>query len=235
VARGVLPFPNVPPGYRQRPDGRLESGPEQTPRRRWSRRSRCAPGGATVAEVRAHLAVGGHAAVYHGVGALLKSRLVLGEIHFGDLVNLKAHEPIVAVGTCGRPCSGQRVSRGRRAKSERLLARLGVLRCGTCGARMIVGTAHHGRYFLYRCPPTGDCPRRVTISADIVEGSRRPGPGAARRCGGPGERGGERPAGGRAARAGAGRAGRRGARVRCGGVSATSRPPLSGWRAAAGA
>ena len=50
----------------------------------------------------------------------------------------------------------QRVSvpRGRRAKSERLLARLGVLRCGTCDARMSVGTSQ-GRYALYRCPPVG--------------------------------------------------------------------------------
>jgi hypothetical protein len=62
-----------------------------------------------------------------------------------------------------------KVTRGRRAKSDRLLARLGVLRCGTCGARMVVGTAHNGEYALYRCPPTGDCPKRVTVSADLVE------------------------------------------------------------------
>jgi hypothetical protein len=61
---------------------------------------------------------------------------------------------------------------GRKAKSERLLARLGVLRCGSCGARMVVGTARQGgkRYPYYRCPPVGDCPQRVTISAHIVEG-----------------------------------------------------------------
>jgi hypothetical protein len=34
---------------------------------------------------------------------------------------------------------------------------------------MVVGTANHGKYPLYRCPPIGDCPRRVTISADIAE------------------------------------------------------------------
>jgi site-specific DNA recombinase len=61
---------------------------------------------------------------------------------------------------------------GRKAKSERLLARLGVLRCGSCGARMVVGTARQGgkRYPYYRCPPVGDCPQRVTISAPLVEG-----------------------------------------------------------------
>ena len=63
-----------------------------------------------------------------------------------------------------------RIPRGRRAKSDRLLARLGVLRCGTCGARMIIGTSGDGKkYSSYRCPPTRDCKRRVAISADIAE------------------------------------------------------------------
>jgi PHD/YefM family antitoxin component YafN of YafNO toxin-antitoxin module len=63
-----------------------------------------------------------------------------------------------------------RLPRGRRPKSERLLARLGILRCATCGARMVTGTAHKGgRYHFYRCPPVGDCPRRVTISAEVAE------------------------------------------------------------------
>jgi hypothetical protein len=35
---------------------------------------------------------------------------------------------------------------------------------------MVVGTANHGGYPLYRCPPTGDCTRRVTVSAELVEG-----------------------------------------------------------------
>jgi hypothetical protein len=34
---------------------------------------------------------------------------------------------------------------------------------------MVVGTAHHGEYGMYRCPPVGDCPRRVTVSADLAE------------------------------------------------------------------
>jgi len=66
-----------------------------------------------------------------------------------------------------------RAPRGRRASSERLLARLGVLRCGTCGSRMVVGfrsVPRTGeRYDFYRCPPVGDCPRRVTISARVAE------------------------------------------------------------------
>jgi len=31
------------------------------------------------------------------------------------------------------------------------------------------GTSNNSSYYLYRCPPNGDCPRRVTISAELVE------------------------------------------------------------------
>ena len=55
-----------------------------------------------------------------------------------------------------------RVPSGRTAKSERLLARLGVLRCASCGGRMVAGgawvkyTAASGdvrrtRYAFYKC------------------------------------------------------------------------------------
>jgi hypothetical protein len=95
--------------------------------------------------------------------------VVLGEIHFGKYKpNLTAHAAIVDPDTWRR-VQRVKVTRGRRAKSERLLARLGVLRCGTCGARMVVGTSNNSGYYLYRCPPNGDCKRRVTIAAEIVE------------------------------------------------------------------
>jgi hypothetical protein len=35
---------------------------------------------------------------------------------------------------------------------------------------MVVGTSNNSSYWIYRCPPTGDCKRRVTISAELVEG-----------------------------------------------------------------
>jgi hypothetical protein len=64
----------------------------------------------------------------------------------------------------------QRATRGRYTKSERLLARLGVLVCGTCGKRMSVHstTARGTRYSYYAC---GDklCPRAAVISAPAVE------------------------------------------------------------------
>lgn len=166
VAAGKIPFPNVPPPLRINEEGFAEPVPEQVPIVNEALRMRA--DGATVAEVRSYLAARGIERSYHGVTSMLASPLLVGEIHFGGLVNLRAFEPVVERELWER-AQHVRIPRGRRAKSDRLLARLGVLRCGSCGARMVVGSAHHGEYALYRCPPTGDCKQRVTISADKVE------------------------------------------------------------------
>jgi len=167
VARGVIPWPNVPPGYRRGDDGVLVPDPTGAPIVAEAFRMRA--GGAAVNSVRAYLRSHGIKRSFHGVTSLLGSRVVLGEVHFGELANLEAHEPIVPRDVWQ---AVQRVSvpRGRRAKSDRLLARLGVLRCGTCGARMVVGTSNRSNYWIYRCPPNGECARRTTISATMVEG-----------------------------------------------------------------
>jgi site-specific DNA recombinase len=167
VERGVAPFPNVPPGYRRAArGGSLEPHPKQA--RAVAKAFKLRAGGATVMEVRDHLRKSGIKRSFHGTTSLLASRVVRGELRFGKLVNLESHKPIVDEATWQ---AVQRMSspRGRRAKSERQLARLGVLRCGTCGARMVVGSANHGAYHLYRCPPNADCPQRVTISAEVAE------------------------------------------------------------------
>ncbi len=167
VGKGKVPWPNIPAGYRKREDGCLEPNPSDVDVVAEAFRLRA--DGATVKEVRAHLKAHGIERTWHGVQAMLKSRIFLGEIHFGALHNLKAHKPIVAADVWAR---AQRTEiRGPRASSDRLLARLGVLRCGNCGARMVVGTqTQHGRkYGFYRCPPTGDCASRMAISADMAE------------------------------------------------------------------
>lgn len=168
VARGVPPFPNVPPGYRKRKDGTLEPDQHATT---VAEAFRMRADGATVMEVRDYLRANGVNRSYHGTQALLRSRIVLGELRFGEIVNEHAHDPIVDRDTWRR-ANARVVSRGRRASSDRLLARLGVLRCGSCGSRMVVGfrTDKHGnRYDFYRCPPTVDCEHHVTISAPVAE------------------------------------------------------------------
>jgi DNA invertase Pin-like site-specific DNA recombinase len=168
IGRSVAPFPNIPPGYRRGTDNVIEADPKIKPVIAEAFRLRA--DGAPIKDVRAYLREHGVDRSFHGVQAMLGSRFYIGELHFGDLVNLESHEPIVDRNVWER-VQRARVSRGRRPKSERLLARLGVLRCATCGARMIVGSANHGKYGLYRCPPIGDCPSRVTIGADMVEGA----------------------------------------------------------------
>jgi len=166
VGRGVAPFPNLPPWLRRGRDGKtieLDGRKARIVKEAVRRRAE----GATIAAVRTYLGKHGIKRSYHGTQALLTSRMLLGELRFGDLVNDDAFPAIVDAETWQR-LQRVYVPRGRRAKSDRLLARLGVLRCGTCGARMVVGTGQ-GRYGFYRCPPVGDCPQRVTISATVAE------------------------------------------------------------------
>ena len=99
VARGVPPFPNTPPGYRKRKDGTLEPDKHAAA---VTEAFELRAGGATIAEVRAHLAAHGIARSFHGTQALLASRIPLGELHFGKLVNETAHEAIVDPSTWRR-------------------------------------------------------------------------------------------------------------------------------------
>lgn len=165
VARGVPPFPTIPPGLARGQDGRLhptDDAPVVAEAFDMRAEER------TIREIRTFLSDQGISLSYRGVQSLLSSRLLLGEIHFGKLVNLEAHEAIIDR-ELWRRVQKVKIPRGRKPRSDRLLARLGVLRCGSCDARMVVGTTGYGRYGIYRCPPTGDCQRRVTVSAQKVE------------------------------------------------------------------
>jgi hypothetical protein len=157
------------PFYLQRQDdgkGPIEHHPRKVKLMREAVRMRLE--GATIDAVRDYLRKHRVKLSYHGVQSKFSSRLLLGELRFGSMVNDAAFTPVIDGETWQRL---QRVSvpRGRRAKSDRLLARLGVLRCGSCGARMVVGSANNGAYPIYRCPPVGDCSQRVTISATVAE------------------------------------------------------------------
>ena len=98
---------------------------------------------------------------------MLRSRQYLGEIHFGELHNPKAHTPIIRDRALFDRVQRRTVPRGRQAKSERLLARLRVLRCGTCGSLMVINS-YTGSY---RCGNTsaGGCAQRAAIKADRIE------------------------------------------------------------------
>jgi site-specific DNA recombinase len=165
IARGVAPFPKLPFYLRRDEEGRVEHDPRKVRLMREAIRMRLE--GTTISSVRDFLSKRRVRLSYHGVQSLFSSRLLLGELRFGDMANESAFPPVTDIETWQRL---QRVAvpRGRRPKSDRLLARLGILRCGTCGSKMVVGSSQ-GHYALYRCPPVGDCPQRVTISAEAAE------------------------------------------------------------------
>jgi hypothetical protein len=123
--------------------------------------------GASLVEIQAWRAESGIERALSGVAWMLRSRMYLGEIHFGGLHNTQAHEAIVKDRGLFERVQRRTVSRGRQAKSERLLARLGVLRCGTCGSRMVINSDSGS----YRCGDTSAnrCRRRAAVEADRVE------------------------------------------------------------------
>lgn len=166
VARGATPWARVPAGY-TRSNGTLTPNPVEVPvvQRAFEMRAE----GSSIMQVRKMLKAHGIERSHRGVQVMLANRIYLGEVHFGKLVNLAACEPIIDRALWDRV---QRlvVPRGPQPASERLLARLGVLRCGSCGARM--GTMKLPRqhdYPIYRCASTSDCEHHMTISAVIAE------------------------------------------------------------------
>jgi hypothetical protein len=165
VARGVLPNSRISPGYVRGEDGVLvvDRPKARIVVRAFKRRDQ----GASLVEIQALLAGHGIERSISGVASLLRSRMYLGEIHFGELHNLSTHEPIVKDRALFERVQRRTVSRGRRAKSGRLLARLGVLRCGTCGSRMVINSDSGS----YRCGDTSAnrCRRRAAVKADRVE------------------------------------------------------------------
>src|ERR1700747_1904335 len=117
--------------------------------------------------MQAWLAKNGIERALSGVASMRRSRMYLGEIHFGELHNTHAHEAIINDRGLFERVQRRTVSCGRQAKSERLLARLGVLRCGTCGSRMVINSDSGS----YRCGDTSAnrCRRRAAVKADRVE------------------------------------------------------------------
>jgi site-specific DNA recombinase len=166
VARGATPWARIQLGY-NRTNGTLSPNPEEIPivRRAFEMRDE----GATIPEIRGMLKAHGVDRSHRGVQVMLASRVYLGEIHFGKLVNLNAHEPIIDRELWGR-VQRRKVPRGPKPKSERLLARLGVLRCGSCDSRLSSAVMPQGGgYPIYRCGSTNDCSRHMVIKAELVE------------------------------------------------------------------
>ena len=166
VARGATPWARIPLGY-TRENGKLlvDEATKPIVQRVFDMRAE----GVSISQIRKFLAEHGVERSHRGVQVMLASRIYLGEIHFGKLHNYEAHSAIVDKELWDR-VQRMVVARGRQPSSDRLLARLGVLRCGSCGSPL--GTMKLPRqndYPIYRCGSTNDCDHHVTISAVIAE------------------------------------------------------------------
>ena len=168
VARGATPWARIPLGY-TRANGTLTPDPSAVPivQRVYAMRLE----GASLNEIREMLKSHGITRSQRGVQEMLSSRVYLGEVRFGKFENPDAHAAIIDPEVWNR-VQALFVPRGPRPRSNRLLSRAGVLRCGSCGAALVAMKFPNGRnpeYPIYRCPSNSDCPGHVTISAEIVE------------------------------------------------------------------
>lgn len=165
IARGAPPWARVQLGYVRQDDGTLAPKPDEVPivRRAFEMRAQ----GASIMSIRAMLSDHGITRSYRGVQVLLASRIPLGELRFGRLSNLHAHEPIIDEALWKR-AQRMKVPRGPQAQSPQLLARLRVLRCGSCGSPM--GSMNMQKQGpIYRCGSTNVCEHHMTISVAVAD------------------------------------------------------------------
>ncbi len=176
---GIVPH-QLPLGLLRNDDGSVRVDEELGPvvRDCFDMRAR----GETIAAIRAYLADQGIERSYRSVQIMLKSALYVGELRWPGLKKpVVVCDPVVDRHVWDA-VQKMRVPSGRTAKSERLLARLGVLRCASCGGRMVAGGAwvkyttaggeeRRTRYAFYKCGrgSNEDCPQPCAISAEKLE------------------------------------------------------------------
>jgi hypothetical protein len=192
IREGKAIMTSIPPGYRRGDDKRLVVDEDEAKIIRRAFEIRAGGGDAgTYDAVRTYLREQGirheHRGVLKpysiaGVRKLLMSRVYRGELHHGcanggrDCAarpeaagrhNLSAH-PAIVDEPLWRRAQRPSPSKGRKSLEPRLLSKLGVAVCGTCGARMSLSSVvvDGKRYPFYRCgAEQGDCKRRAYIAA----------------------------------------------------------------------
>jgi DNA invertase Pin-like site-specific DNA recombinase len=156
----------VVPGLVRGPEGTLvhaDAATVRVVRRAFTMRDE----GQSFLVIRDYLAANGIDRTRAGVQAMMASRQYVGEIHFGNHTpNLEAYKPPLIDPDLFDRVDAMRTPTGRASKSTRLLARLEVLRCGTCQGRMSASATRGGRYPFYRCA-NEKCKHRMSISATV--------------------------------------------------------------------
>lgn len=176
VAKGVPPFPKITAAYERIESGddkgRLRQHPVNGPIVREACELRAK--GMSYSKLQRFLAEHDIVMTVSGVEGMLASPLLYGEIRFGDLVNPRGIADPVIDRALYRRMHKAKATRGRYAKSERLLARQGVLVC-ECDARMTVSSTSPKSAKTYSYYVCGDrtCTHRAIIAAEAVESAVR--------------------------------------------------------------
>lgn len=109
-----------------------------------------------------------------GVTGIIRNRVYMGHLHYGDLVNENAHEALVDAPLWhAAQREGKAPARSGRKSDDWLLS--GLLTCGSCGHSMIVwrgAATRNGRpqapQRRYRCT-NRKCERRMSVRAPEIE------------------------------------------------------------------
>jgi site-specific DNA recombinase len=172
IARGIHTASVVPTGYTRNPETKRLDPNEQAPlmKKLFEKRAEGAPYGELV---RWFVAEGGSPLTNRAtISAMLRNRAYLGEARRGDVVNLKAHAPIVSMRLFDAVQA--MVGKGRPHTGKSAAASLlgGLVVCDGCGRRMATTMNGSGK-FVYRCDYQV-CPSRATcmvheLDSEVVD------------------------------------------------------------------
>jgi hypothetical protein len=182
IAEGRPIIPRVPPGFvrstvetaKGKRNGPLEHDSKTAPIMEEVFRRRAS--GDTLERLHAFMREQGIERSLGSLSALLRNRIYIGEVSYRDWTNPNAHPPLIDRATFER-VQRLHVPAGRKPRSERLLSRLGILRCANCGARMSVLTSRKKRkdgttkdYPYYYCHRENrECGAAAIIRAEKAE------------------------------------------------------------------
>ena len=132
--------------------------------------------GASLQNIVMFLRQQGYSRSFRSVEKMFYNRFYPGELHYGKLSNPRSHRGDYRRASVPQCLSHMRGDpRGPREDSPNLLARQGLLFCGSCGAKLVAGgqnlrnrpDAPRERYYDYRCAAivSPDCTRRPYIGA----------------------------------------------------------------------
>jgi DNA invertase Pin-like site-specific DNA recombinase len=175
VARGIPPWGIMPLGYVRGDDRKVHVDPAaaQVAREAFELRE----AGASLFRVCDFLRERGFPRSFRSVEKMFYNRFYLGELHYGELVNLRSHEAIIDARLFRGVAHMRGDPTGPRPASKQLLARQTLLRCGSCdglmtvGGQNMTGLTSKKRYYVYRCHPgvSHNCQRRPYISASLLD------------------------------------------------------------------